>query len=65
VEGDLDLACPWVINTERPPLGTSASVDRNILHPVQVNLKLKGKRKLACTSLASFEFPHFFPSLFL
>jgi hypothetical protein len=65
VEGDPKLTCPWVINAERPPLGTSASVDWNILHPFQVSFKRKRKRKLACASLAPFDFSHFFPSLFL
>jgi hypothetical protein len=36
----------------------------NILHPFQVILKRR-ERKLAYVSLASFEFPHFFPSLLL
>jgi hypothetical protein len=45
VEGDLELTCLWVIDAERPPPGTSASADQNILHPFQVSLKGKGKGK--------------------
>jgi hypothetical protein len=65
VKGDPELMCPRVIDAERLPPGTSASADRNILHPFQVSLKIKRKRKLGCVSLSPFEFPHFFPSLFL
>jgi hypothetical protein len=65
MEGDPELACSWVIDEERPPPSTTASADQNILHPFLVRLKVKRKRMLAIVSLASFEFPHFFPSLFL
>jgi hypothetical protein len=46
VEGDPELACPGVVNAERPPPGTLASADQNILHPFQVSLKGKGKETL-------------------
>jgi hypothetical protein len=62
--GHSELTCSWVINMERPPPSTSALTDRNNLHLFQVSLS-KRKRKLAYTSLAPFEFLHFFPSLFL
>jgi hypothetical protein len=46
VEGNPELVCPWVINAESLPPGTSASVDWNMLHPFQVSLKGKGKESL-------------------
>jgi hypothetical protein len=46
VEGDPELACPGVVNAERPPPGTLASADQNILHPFQVSIKGKGKETL-------------------
>jgi hypothetical protein len=46
MEGDPKLMCMWVIDLERPPPGTSALADRNILHPFQVCLKGKGKESL-------------------
>jgi hypothetical protein len=49
VEGDPELTCPQVIDAGRPPPCTSASTDRNILHPFHVSLKGKGKESLlAC-----------------
>jgi hypothetical protein len=56
VEGDLELVCPWVIDAERPPCGTSASVDQNILHPFQVSLKGKGKESLPTRPLLPLSF---------
>jgi hypothetical protein len=46
VEGDPELTCSWVINAERPPPSTLASVNQNILHLFQVSLKGKGKESL-------------------
>jgi hypothetical protein len=46
VEGDPELMCSLVIDTERPLPRTSASADRNILHSFQVSLKGKGKDSL-------------------
>jgi hypothetical protein len=63
VEGDSELMCPWVIDAERTPASASALANQNILHPFQVSLKGKGKRKLAYGSMAPFEFPHFLQSL--
>jgi hypothetical protein len=44
VEGNVELVCPHVADTEKPLPGTSASVDRNILHPLQVGLKERKRR---------------------
>jgi hypothetical protein len=46
VEVDPEFMCPWVIDAERPPLSTSRSVNRNIMHPFQFSLKGKGKESL-------------------
>jgi hypothetical protein len=64
VEGDAELTCLHVTDAERMLRDTLALAGRNILHPLWVSLKER-KRKLACASLAPFEFPHFFPSLIL
>jgi hypothetical protein len=66
VEGDLELACLRVTNAERSSTDAPASADRNILHLLQVSLKVKRKkRELAYVFLALFEFPHLFLSLLL
>jgi hypothetical protein len=64
VEGDAELVCPLVTNVGRSLPDTSTLADRNTLHPFHVSLKRR-KRKLASASLAPFEFPHFFSSMFL
>jgi hypothetical protein len=64
VEGDAVLVCPPAADVGRLLLDTSIMADRNVLHSFQVSLKRR-KRKLAYAPLAPFEFPHFFPSLFL
>jgi hypothetical protein len=64
MEGDAELACPPAADAGRPLPNTLALAYRNILHPIQVSLK-RTKRKLAYAPLAPFEFPHFFPFLFL
>jgi hypothetical protein len=64
VEGDAELACPPAFDVGRSLPDTLALANWNTLHPFQVSLKER-KRKLACAPLAPFEFPHFFPSLFL
>jgi hypothetical protein len=63
-EGDAELECPLVTDAERVFPDTLVSADRNALHPLPVSLKEK-ERILACVLLASFNFPHFFPFLFL
>jgi hypothetical protein len=65
VESDLELVCPRVIDAERPSPGTSASVNRNILHLPRLVYKRERKRKLVCASLAPFKFPQFSLFLFL
>jgi hypothetical protein len=64
VEGDAELACPPATDAGRSLPNTLALAGRKTLHLFQVRLKRR-KRKLACAPLAPFEFPHFFPSLFL
>ncbi len=64
MEGDTKIACSQVTDAEMLLHDTLALAGRNILHPLWVSLKER-KRKLAYAPLAPFEFPHFFPSLFL
>jgi hypothetical protein len=64
VEGNVQLVCPLAEDAGRSLPNNTALADRNTLHLFQVSLK-RTKRKLACAPLAPFEFPHFFPSLFL
>jgi hypothetical protein len=56
VEGNSELTCPWVIDTERPSTGASPSADQNILHLFQVSLKGKEKENLSAHPWLSLSF---------
>jgi hypothetical protein len=56
VEGNPELVCTQATDTERPPPGTSASADRNIVHPFQVSLKGKQKDSLHVHPLVPLSF---------
>jgi hypothetical protein len=60
----VEIACSQVTGAERLLHDTLALAGWDILHPLWVSLKER-KGKLSCAPLATFEFPHSLPYLFL
>jgi hypothetical protein len=48
VEGDPELACPWVADAEGPSSDAPASIDWNILQSLQISFSKKEEKGAAC-----------------
>jgi hypothetical protein len=65
VEGDEELTCSWVTDTEKLLHDTLVSANWDILHLLRVSLKERKKEKACLCAPGSFEFPQLFPSSIL